>query len=278
MGRGDRRGATRLAYFLFAVLAIEFVFRENFGSVPRLLAAPIGYWLVYIAFEPFVRRHWPGMLVGWSRLIAGSYRDPLVGRDLLAGCVAGAALAMLSYLGVLLASLFGAPQPAPWTGIAIGTMDTLYLFSSTRAIIVGIAFLMSSCTIYAFVTGFLLFLMRSLLRSTWAAAIVCILMFAAAFLPTGKLPLIYLIPVVLMPLVLSSVIHLLIILRFGLLALIADQFFYNLLCLFPITTQMSASYFGIGLTGLVILLALSLYAFHTSLGGRPLFGRASLED
>ena len=85
-------------------------------------------------------------------------------------------------------------------------------------------------------------------------------------------------PLIVMPVLLSSVIHLFIILRFGLLGLIADHLFYNLLSLFPITTQMSAWYFGIGLTGLVILLAMALYAFHTSLGGQPLFGRASLED
>jgi serine/threonine-protein kinase len=278
MGRGDRRGATRLACFLFAVLAIEFVFREHLGGVLRLLGAPIAYWLLYIALEPFVRRHWPGVLVGWSRLIAGSYRDPVVGRDLLVGCAAGAGLAMLSYLGVLLASLFGAPQAPPSTGIAVGTMDTLYLFSGTRAVIVGIAYLMCICTISALFVGFLLFLMRSLLRSTWAAAIVCILVFTAVYFPTGKVPPIYLIPMILMPIVLSSVIQMLIILRFGLLAIVAEQFFFSLLSLFPITTQMSAWYFGIGLTGLVILLALSLYAFHTSLGGQPMFGRVSLED
>jgi len=278
MGRGDRRGATRLACFLFALLAIEFIFREHFGSVLRLVGAPLVYWLVYIAFEPFVRRHWSGMLVGWSRLIAGSFRDPLVGRDLLIGCAAGVTLSMLSYSGVLLASLFSAPQPAPSTGIPVGTIETLSLFSGTRSIVVGIVHLMSVCIIYALLITLLLFLLRTLLRSTWAAAIICILVFAAAFFPAGKMPLVFLIPVILMPVALSSVIHLLIMFRFGLLALIADQFFYNLLCLFPITTQTSAWYFGIGLTGLVILLAMAFYAFHTSLGGQPLFGRASLED
>jgi hypothetical protein len=35
---------------------------------------------------------------------------------------------------------------------------------------------------------------------------------------------------------------------------------------------------GIALAGLALMLALALYAFHTSLGGQPMFGRASLED
>ena len=44
-------------------------------------------WLLYIALEPYVRRRWPATLVSWSRLLAGGFRDPLVGRDLLAGCL-----------------------------------------------------------------------------------------------------------------------------------------------------------------------------------------------
>jgi hypothetical protein len=47
---------------------------------------------------------------------------------------------------------------------------------------------------------------------------------------------------------------------------------------FPITTNLSAWYSGIGLVGLGLMLGLAVYAFHTSLGGQPLFGRASLED
>ncbi len=67
-------------------------------------------------------------------------------------------------------------------------------------------------------------------------------------------------------------------LRYGIVVFEASTLFYELLMGFPITTQMSAWYSGIGLTGLALLLALTLYAFHTSLGGQPLFGRASLGD
>jgi len=54
--------------------------------------------------------------------------------------------------------------------------------------------------------------------------------------------------------------------------------FFLLLLFLPITTQLSAWYSGTGLTGLALLVAFALYAFHTSLGGQPLFGRASLEE
>ncbi len=41
--------------------------------------------MIYIALEPSVRRYWPRLLISWSRLMAGDFRDPMVGRDLLVG-------------------------------------------------------------------------------------------------------------------------------------------------------------------------------------------------
>jgi serine/threonine-protein kinase len=97
MGRGDRRGATRLACFILVLSAISWIFGTH--HVPTLaeadhffVAAGIGVsgmgavWLMYLGFEPFVRRRWPRVLVGWSRLLSGNFRDPLAGRDLLVGC------------------------------------------------------------------------------------------------------------------------------------------------------------------------------------------------
>ena len=46
-------------------------------------------WLVYVALEPTVRRHRPDLLVGWSRMLEGRLRDPLVTRDLLGGALLG---------------------------------------------------------------------------------------------------------------------------------------------------------------------------------------------
>jgi hypothetical protein len=66
--------------------------------------------------------------------------------------------------------------------------------------------------------------------------------------------------------------------RFGLLTLIVELSFSLILMCLPVTTQLSAWYSRIALTGLAYLLALALWAFHSSLGGQPMFGRASLED
>jgi hypothetical protein len=47
---------------------------------------------------------------------------------------------------------------------------------------------------------------------------------------------------------------------------------------FPLTTQGSAWYAGISLAGILLMAAVTLYAFYTSLGGRPVFGGTVLEE
>jgi hypothetical protein len=42
-------------------------------------------WLYYLGLEPYVRRRWPFLLVSWTRLLEGRWRDPLVGRAVLSG-------------------------------------------------------------------------------------------------------------------------------------------------------------------------------------------------
>ena len=53
----------------------------------RFLAALL--WVLYIALEPFVRRRWPQILVSWTRLLSGEWRDPLVACNVLVGCAFG---------------------------------------------------------------------------------------------------------------------------------------------------------------------------------------------
>jgi hypothetical protein len=50
----------------------------------------------YLALEPHVRRRWPTVLVAWSRVLSGRWRDPLVGRDVLASLAMGAAAALVA--------------------------------------------------------------------------------------------------------------------------------------------------------------------------------------
>jgi hypothetical protein len=64
---------------------------------------------------------------------------------------------------------------------------------------------------------------------------------------------------------------LLVLLRFGLLALIATEMTVNFLWSSPLTLDVSRWYFGYSLVVLLLVAALAAWGFRTALAGRPLF-------
>ena len=127
LGRGDRRGAFRLAAFVFAAWAVAWFFGAHhvpdfaeIGLFIMFLAWGFAWscllWVLYIALEPYVRRRWPATLVSWSRLLAGGFRDPLVGRDVLAGCLLAPFTTALQRLAWFVFSWLGYPPPQPDSG------------------------------------------------------------------------------------------------------------------------------------------------------------------
>src|SRR5262249_49563192 len=46
-------------------------------------------WVLYLALEPLVRRRWPQVIISWSRLLAGRFRDAEVGAHVLIGTAVG---------------------------------------------------------------------------------------------------------------------------------------------------------------------------------------------
>jgi hypothetical protein len=123
-GRADRRGALRLAAFSSLLIVAQWLLSShlaNMNDERRYLFTAIGFalllggvlYLIYLALEPFVRKTWPTMLVGWSRVVAGRIRDPLVGRDVLVGIACGAGLATAEFAYPLLVPVFGGPEPIP---------------------------------------------------------------------------------------------------------------------------------------------------------------------
>lgn len=71
---------------------------------------------------------------------------------------------------------------------------------------------------------------------------------------------------------------LLLLMRFGLVALTLAFFVNMMLNTNPITFDASAWYSGYGFAALAVLAAIVLYAFRTSLGGRPLLASSHLDD
>ncbi len=277
LGRGDRRGAARLAAFVFAASAVAWVFGAhhvgNFAEFALFVeflvwgfALPCFAWLLYIALEPYVRRRWPATLVSWSRLLAGDFRDPLVGRDVLAGCLWGAFVAAVIRLGWFIPSWLGYPPPQPSSG-------QQWQFLGARTIIAYVSNSLVSEVLLSLAFLFLLVLLRALLRKEWAAAVAWVLLFTV-FFSVGSNS----IPVALGENLIVMGVTVLLLRRLGLLWFLSVFVFGSLLADFPLTTQGSAWYAGISLTGILLMAAMAFYGFYTSLGGRPVFGGAVLEE
>jgi serine/threonine-protein kinase len=66
-----------------------------------------------MALEPPMRRRSPGALISWSRLLAGRFTDPLVGRDVMVGALAGLALTVLYALARVAPAWLGRPAMIP---------------------------------------------------------------------------------------------------------------------------------------------------------------------
>ena len=99
-GRGDRQGTWRLMLFAFSsAMIIWLCSGGHVSSVAEYKVFVIGLATAlyvatllggsYMALEPFVRRHWPKVFVGWTRLLSGRFMDARVGTELLIGIMCG---------------------------------------------------------------------------------------------------------------------------------------------------------------------------------------------
>jgi hypothetical protein len=283
LGRGDRRGASRLAAFVFVAWTVAVFFGAhhvpNFDELALFfeflawgLLLSCFFWVLYIALEPYVRRRWPATLVAWSRLLAGSLWDPLVGRDVLAGCLWGALVVDLSILGWFVLFWLGDLPPGPME------RGPQWQFLGARATIANMSNSLNISIVLSFAFLFVLFLFRALLRKEWAAAVAFVLFFTVFFnspvLFAGGRPAAI---ALVIGLILNSL-SVFLLIRLGLLALVVSVVFGFCFLSLPLTIQGSAWYAGISLTGILLMAAITFYGFYTSLGGRPVFGAAVLED
>jgi serine/threonine-protein kinase len=277
LGRGDRKGAFRLALFFFTIRMLVWLFDAHhvwtddevllfLEHVKGALFLAGFLWLMYIALEPFVRRRWPEGIIGWNRLLAGGLRDPLVGRDILIGALFGTAQILSNYLLDLFPKWLGRPANKPlWDALKL--LGMRYFMSSLASLFLSSLFL-------AFVFLFTLLLLFIILRRKWLTAIVgwLIYLFALSLAVSDK-PSISLIFAVT-----GSLIYVTCMYRFGLLANISALFFFHAWVFLPITTELSSWYAGDFVLALFIYVALACYGFYTSLAGQPLFRGGLLQD
>jgi len=278
LGRGDRRGATRLAIFVLILNLLEWSFTLHLSEgVARALSSivrgrGIGHalihatsmWFFYIALEPYVRRLWPHMLVSWARVTSGRLRDPLVGRDLLLGtlfALGSLASMVLVVIAATVADLVSLPpMPSP---------NVLTSLTGLKASAFGVALAASMGILMVLGTLVLAFLVHLLVRRVWiAASIVGLAMSLLPFLFMSQtvgpllaaiLPILFVVPMMIC------------LFRFGLLPAMCTIFVFQVFVRMPVTLDLSRWYADNMLLSLTVLLALTGYGFYTSLAGQPIF-------
>jgi serine/threonine-protein kinase len=271
-GRGDRKAALRLAVALFAVRFVALYVRaDHRGFDARdwdiiktaaghaLFTAASG-WLLYIALEPYMRRKWPHLLISWSRLFAGRFRDPMVGRDALLGTLAGMAMVMIEHLTRIAPPWFGIPAPAP---SQIATSP----FASARHALYFVLFQATDYTVAAISLLAALVLASLLLRSRILAIAVLGVVISMGFLGLSD-DLRISIPAA----ALTAFILLFVTVRRGLLTLAVTAYTWAVLRTLPPVLDTSTWYFGRFALGAAVVFALALYGLIVSLGDKPLFG------
>lgn len=259
VGRGDRRGANRLAGFVLVSSMVGAFLGSHhvpsgeeafvaFYALRNSLFTPVMLWLVYVAFEPYLRRYAPDTLIAWSRLLEGRWRDPLVGGHLLTGVAIGLGIS-LTY--VLAPTHFGGLVTLP-----VDASRSVEWLSAMVRTGLGAALQLT----------LLWLLFRIAVRRAWLASglfvgtVVAVgaAGFARDFLVTFAI---------------TMVIAAIVIVRFGVLASAVSWFtFYcSIAGGAPWSTSISVWYTRTSMLAITAILAIAIYGFRTTLAGRPLW-------
>ncbi|HVS30103.1 MAG TPA: serine/threonine-protein kinase [Thermoanaerobaculia bacterium] len=278
--RGDFRGAFRVALALLAFVLTGMMMRAHhtFGDVIlewwtlSNLTATYTFWalvslILYIAVEPLVRRRWPHMLISWMRLLDGRFRDPTIGRDLLAGAVAGVIVIALWHGTALmsgakpiqLTTFPRATGPMAFGGaLAVPSTILLAIFEAMMRGIGGVTFLI---------------VLRGLLRNERLTNVVAVVLLAISFLGDASGPL----AVRAIYALICGVVVVGLLRRFGLLALVSAATFIVTLWRVPLTLDPAAWYFTGSALALLFLAAIAVYGFVISTAGRPRLPRLAFD-
>ena len=273
LGRGDRRGAFRLFLFMFVLSALISIFGAH--HTPTFSQAGLFFkiiawglmtsgmvWLGYLAVEPYARRLWPDILISWSRLLGGRLRDPLIGRDMLIGAVAGIVSVLVRRLNYVLPAMLdrAPPEPisGPMGGLPEGALSSLDGILNTLAVITHLQQLTLANTLAGIVV---LVLLRLILRKAWIAIAGAFAVLLLGGTPVMNDPLIGF-PIA----VISGGIYLGVLVRFGVLAsaMVVMPSFLDALAM-P-TLDYSNWYAGRSMLFVLMFVAILVYAFYISLG------------
>jgi len=273
--RSDPQGALRLGVLIFALQMLVWLFNAHFvpslGSFELFVLATSAAiflsavsYVIYLAIEPYVRRHWPQAIISWSRLMAGRIRDPLVGRDVLLGAVLGTIWALIVALMFLALKHIGATPDLSSPDFLMGPRHVLGTCLWHVAISI-------QGTLVFF---FLMFVFRVILRKPWLAAVAFVAFWSVlktwhdwSLTPHWET---HHLALILPAVVAVYSIAAFVVLRFGFIALAVGIFTVDLLAILPVTTDLSSWYIGNSIFVFVLLAAMTVWGCYTALGGQKL--------
>lgn len=277
LGRGDRKGALRVAVFMFTLTAISRVasahhvpslgeFGTLLNGLQDALFAGVFLWIVYIALEPLTRRRWPHRIISWTRLLAGDFRDPLVGRDVLIGGAVGAALGVWQVGAFFIRRWLEDPNLKPFVEPAATNLGM-------QTFVPALSEFFTTPLLQASLWFFLTLLLALVLRSDWLGFLGGGIVFTAVLALLGGGTAYTWIVAAIGVATLTFVLY-----RYGLLAAMVALFYLHLDVFFPITTRLTAWYAPGFVVALMLLIAVALYAFRTSIAGQRVFTSALLQE
>lgn len=279
LGRGDRAAARKVSLVVFASMFAAGLLSADHTSDPGgewgLLVGIAGNalynagatWLFYIAAEPYVRKRQPELLISWNRVMRGYFRDALVGRDVLFGCLLGA-IVNLFYTHLLVLA------PA-WLGMTPSLPDHSFPEKLVGGVwpFVSLAALLGSVPLQSLLALFIFSAVRSASRSDWLAAAIVILVSAIPHLgrdiESGAEA-----PFVLC----AAAVFVFALSRLGLLAGVITLFVGSWLHLTVFVLDPKSWLFVPSLVYLSVTLAIVYYGFRQSLGAKPFLGRVRLAE
>ncbi|MGD0125624.1 MAG: serine/threonine-protein kinase [Terriglobia bacterium] len=266
-GKSELRGALRLGVAVFVIEVAIWVCRYHF--IPTLavfgrfvLAVSTGLFLsgtigmLYLALEPYVRRHWPQAVVSWSRLTTGRVRDPLVARDVLWGVVLGVVWTVVISIGLLTLNRLGEVPQLPSQSLLTGGRELVGIWLLNIMQCIG-------GTIEFF---FAMFLFRIVLRNKWLATAAFVALWTTNNSLRNTHPEVF-VPVWIVVFGIAAYA----VTRFGLISLAVAIFTANVLLNVPYTFDFSNWYATSALAVVLSFVAIAGWGFYTSLGGQRLF-------
>ena len=263
-GRGDRGGAFRIAVFMFTVHMVLWAARVHvvpsaglIGMLMIAIATATFYgvlvWTVYLAVEPFVRRHWPQTIISLTRVLSGRIRDPIVGRDILIGIT-------ISLLWRVVNNVATAYSGTPARPDFVSSEVLNGFRGALGECLEGLPHAVRESLIFVF----MLVVLRVLLRNQWLAVAAFTAIWVSMAVLGGAPP----VAIAVNALIYSSIAFT--VLRFGLLAIATTMLFDSVINEIPFTLNVSAWYFGLSIVMMTAVLALVVWGFLQAIRGQKM--------